>query len=147
MVSGRPHLDITYLAGQVLEYIRDSHEEKRPLVGRRELSQILYKQFNNKQKEPTVDMWDKLLQWLVIEQFLEVHRPGEWAGKQIKLVRNSRTNSLIEGTGPRVYLPWSMRFNELHVRGENEDFSLKWTEQVVQSLDLLEESSSSSLDL
>ncbi|KAJ1309934.1 hypothetical protein OPQ81_006693 [Rhizoctonia solani] len=143
MASGRPHLEITSLAGRVLEYIRDFHEEKRGLVGKRELAQILSKHFNNGQKEPTAEMWDKLLQWLVIDQFLEIYRPGEKAGKQIKLVRNSRTNSLIRGCGPRVHLPWALRFSELHVRGDSEDFPLKWTEEVVRSLDPPEENSSS----
>ncbi|KAL5635713.1 hypothetical protein ACGC1H_004504 [Rhizoctonia solani] len=147
MIGGQPQLDITSLAGRVLEYIRDSHEEKHNSSGRRGLAQILSKHFSNKQREPTVDMWDKVLQWLVIEQFLEIHRPGEKAGGQIKLVRNSRTNRLIDGTGPRVHLPWSMRFSELHVRAENEDFPLKWTEQILQSLDESDESSSSSIDL
>ncbi|CAE6521022.1 unnamed protein product [Rhizoctonia solani] len=142
MVSGRPHLEITTIAGRVLEYIRDFHEHKHGLVGRVELSKRLSEQFNDGQKEPTVEMWDKLLQWLVIEQFLEVQRPGEKAGGQIKLVRNSRTHNLIQGTGPRIYLPWSMRFNELHVRGDSKDFPLKWTEEVVRSLDVLEDSSS-----
>ncbi|GAB1517600.1 hypothetical protein RhiTH_000649 [Rhizoctonia solani] len=143
MVSNRPSLEVTSLAGRVLEYIQDGLKEKHGLLGRIVLAKKLNDVFNNGEKEPTCEMWDKLIQWLVIEQYLEVHRPGEKAGKQIKLVRNSRTNSLINGTGPRVYLPWSMRFSELHVRGENEDFPLRWTSEVVRSLNEPREYSSS----
>ncbi|CUA75050.1 Bloom syndrome protein homolog [Rhizoctonia solani] len=147
MTSGRPHLEVTSLAGRVLEYIRDSYEERQLSGGTQKLAQALNKRFNGGRKEPTVDMWVKLIQWLIVEQFLEVHRPGEMAGGQVKLVRNDTTNRLIEGTGPRVHLPWSMRFGELHVRGEDEDFQLKWTEEVIRSLDEPGEISSSSTDL
>jgi hypothetical protein len=85
MASGRPPLEITSLVGRVLEYIQDGHEEKHGPVGRIRLTRILSDRFNNGEKEPTADMWDKLIQWLVIEQYLEVHRPGEKAGGQIRV--------------------------------------------------------------
>jgi hypothetical protein len=51
------------------------------------------------QKEPTQGMWDKLIQWLVIEQYLEVERPGERGGGQLK-VRNKFHRLLLILTIP-----------------------------------------------
>lgn len=83
MTDKRPSLDVTPIARRVLQFCENKPEV---LKGRKDLSQQLYKRFNPEGKrEPTYDMWEKLIQWLVIEQYLEIDRPGERGGGQIKV--------------------------------------------------------------
>lgn len=141
MTDKRPSLDVTPIARRVLQFCENKPEV---LKGRKDLSQQLYKRFNPEGKrEPTYDMWEKLIQWLVIEQYLEIDRPGERGGGQIKLIRSHKMNNLLQGGGQQVHLPWCLRFNELNVREEGDgDFRLRWTEELVDLLNLPDDDSS-----
>ncbi|KAB5596400.1 Bloom syndrome protein [Ceratobasidium theobromae] len=140
MTGERPSLDVTSLASRVLRYC----ESRQDMKGRKDLARRLSECFNAKgHREPTQDMWDRFIQWLIVEQYLEVQRPGERGGGQLKVVRSPKTNNLLRQGGQQVHLPWSLRFNELHVRKADEDFPLRWTEEVVRSLDTHEEIASS----
>lgn len=134
MTSDRPSLEVTSIARRVLQFCENKPEA---LKGRKDLAQQLHKRFTPEgRREPTLDMWEKLLQWLVIEQYLEIDRPGERGGGQVKLIKSRKMNNLLQEGGQQVHLPWSLRFNELNVREEGDgEFRLRWTEEVIRTLD------------
>lgn len=82
MTGERPSLDVTSLASRVLRYC----ESRQDMKGRKDLARRLSECFNAKgHREPTQDMWDRFIQWLIVEQYLEVQRPGERGGGQLKV--------------------------------------------------------------
>lgn len=153
----RPSLDVTHVASRVLQFCED---QGGMLAGRKMLAQKIQKKFPLAGlKELSQDMWDNLLQWLVIERYLEVDRPGERGGGQLKVrpsrysqlyvlahwllgqvVKCRRTNNLLQLGGQKVYLPWPLRFNELNVRGTSDHFPLRWTEALAQKFIMSEDS-------
>lgn len=81
--EARPSLEITYVASRVLQFCED---QGGLLAGRKTLAQKIQKKFPVAAlKELSQDMWDNLIQWLVIERYLEVDRPGERGGGQLRV--------------------------------------------------------------
>ncbi|KAF8610563.1 P-loop containing nucleoside triphosphate hydrolase protein [Ceratobasidium sp. AG-I] len=138
----RPSLDVTHVASRLLQFCED---QGGLLAGRKTLAQKMQRKFPVAAlKELSQDMWDNMIQWLVIERYLVVDRPGERGGGQLKVVKCRRTNNLLQLGGQKVYLPWPMRFNELNVRGVSDHFPLRWTEALAQKFIAGEDSERSS---
>ncbi|KAG8728599.1 hypothetical protein FRC10_004778, partial [Ceratobasidium sp. 414] len=127
----RPDLNITSIACRVLRF----YERQKGSIGSQALAETLQKYFGVASiKETTVDMWERIVQLLIIERYLEKDTSGEQGGGQVKLVGGSRTNDVLRGGRRQVWLPWSMRFDEHYLGEPNEEWPLLWTEDLVEKL-------------
>ena len=117
----RPSLDVTHVASRLLQFCED---QGGLLAGRKTLAQKMQKKFPVAAlKELSQDMWDNMIQWLVIERYLVVDRPGERGGGQLKVQQShyswlyAPTDYLLRSSnvgGLTTYFSWVVkRFTSL----------------------------------